>query len=567
MSRLETMRWVVIAGCAVVLLRLMDLQVVRGAHFRQLAESNRLRVIPDAGPRGLILDRRGRVLAGNRTVFRLVVVPQEVQSLPDLLSRVSALVDEPVERLTRTFALQRSLPFLPATIVFNLPKPLALRLEEQRLRLRGAFVRPETVRDYPMGRMASHLLGYLNQPLPEELPVLKRYGVRPQHLIGRAGLERLLDAYLRGKAGGRVVEVDARARQVNTLGQRRAQVGETAVLTLDASLQSLIEEAFGDQPGAAVVLRPQTGDVLALVSVPTFSPAAFVNGDTQTVAQLLTDARSPLLNRATLGRYTPGSIAKLITASAALEAGVITPATTFTCSGALTIGDRTFHCWNRDGHGALSLGEALRDSCNVYFMQVARRLGADRLEAGMAQIGWGRPTGWVLDEATGRLPGRRLTEGELAILGIGQGEVEVTALQAAVMVSAFANGGWIVKPWVVKAVGTRDAGSGKVTMRRLGWSDATLQAVRGGMHAVVASPQGTGHRAWTERVSVAGKTGTAQTHVAGRPHGWFVGFCPAGAAEPRVAMAIVVEHGGSGGDLPAEIARTICEYAAVMEPF
>jgi len=563
MSRLEALRWLIIAGCAVILLRLVDLQVVHGARFRQLAESNRLRVIPDAGPRGLILDRHGRILAGNHTVFRLAIVPQDVPSLPELLGQLAALVDQPVERLKRTFALQRSVPFLPATILFDLPKPLALRLEEQRLRLRGALVRPETVRQYPLGSSASHLLGYLGQPRPEELPVLKRYGVRPRHLIGRTGLERLLDAYLRGQAGGEVVEVDARARQVQTLGHRRARGGESIVVTLDASLQSLIEEAFGEHAGAATVLRPESGEVLALVSVPMFSPAAFIEGDAATVTQLLNDARSPLLNRAALGRYTPGSIAKLITASAALEAGVITPATTLTCPGALRIGDRTFHCWNRDGHGALTLVEAIRDSCNVYFMQVARRLGAERLEAEMAAVGWGRPTGWVLPEAAGRLPARRLTEGELAILGIGQGEVEVTTLQAAVMVSAFANGGWLVRPWAVKQIGQRS--TSKVTMRRVGWSATTLEVVGRGMREVVAHPYGTGHRAWTEHISVMGKTGTAQTHLEGRPHGWFVGLCPADAGRPRVAMAIVAEHGGSGGDLPADIARTICEYVAVMQ--
>lgn len=561
MTRLAALWLAVTISSALVVVRLVDLQVIRGAHFLTLAEHNRLRVVAEEAPRGLILDRRGNVLASNHTVFHATVVPQDVEQLDTILARVQQVTGVPMERLKRAWRLHHSLPFVPATIAAYLPKAKALQLEEDRFDLPGLLVRAETIRDYPQERLAAHLLGYLGQPTAEELPALKQYGVQPEHLIGQIGLERSLEAYLRGESGGEVVEVDHRTRAMRTVGHRQPQSGEPVKLTLDSPLQSLIERAFGDQPGAAVVLDPQTGEVLAMVSVPAFSPAAFVSGPAEEVSRYLNDPGAPLMNRATMGTYTPGSIAKLITASAALEHGLITPSHTIVCTGSVRIGDRTFHCWNRDGHGALTLPDAIAVSCNVYFMTLARQLGAHRLIAAMSMMGWGKPTGWPLEEHAGHLPKRQLTEGEVGMLGIGQGELLITPLQAAVMVSAIANGGWLVTPWVVKGIGKRH--TAKTSVQRLGWSAETLKAVRTGMRQAVDQPLGTASRARTPSITVAGKTGTAQTQLEGRPHGWFIGFCP--ADEPRVAMAIVVEHGGSGGDLPAEIGRTVCEYIGASE--
>jgi len=198
----------------------------------------------------------------------------------------------------------------------------------------------------------------------------------------------------------------------------------------------------------------------------------------------------------------------------------------------------------------------------VFFMQVARRLGAERLRAAQAQMGFSRRTGWPLEEQAGHLPQRRLSEGEVALLGMGQGEILVTPLQVAVMASAIANGGWLVEPWVVRTIADRPV-SHRPPRHRLGWSAQTLAAIRTGMQAVVGDPSGTGHRAWSPTVSIAGKTGTAQTHLPGRTHGWFVGFCP--VEQPRAALAIVAEYGGSGGELPAEIAKSICEYVSLPD--
>ncbi len=307
-------------------------------------------------------------------------------------------------------------------------------------------------------------------------------------------------------------------------------------------------------------MNPQTGDVLAMVSVPTFVPEAFTTSDASAIRTFLGDPKSPLMNRATMGVYPPGSIAKLVTAAAALENNVITPTTTITCPGSVTIGDRTFHCWNRDGHGPMMLREALMQSCNVYFMQVSRKLGGTRLRAAMEQAGFSHRTGWLLEERNGNLPRRRMTEGETALLSIGQGELLVTVLQSAVMVSLFANGGWVVEPRIITSAPGHPEGQ-RIVRRRVEWSAETIEAVRAGMRAVVEDPDGTGRRAKSPIITMAGKTGTAQTHILGQTHGWIVGYCP--IDKPQVALAILAEFGGSGGDFPAEIAKTICEYVAV----
>ena len=554
--RVHGLRVGLLIGFAVLVLRCIHLQLLQGSAYRDLADQNRLRLIPDPAPRGLIVDREGRVLAGNETVFRVALVPQDVEDLAGVLARVANVVGRPEAELSRTFHRDESRAFLPVTIVSRVPKEVAIRLEEERRRWPGLLVRAEPVRSYPLQTTAAHLVGYLSQPTAEELPLLKPYGVRPKELVGRMGVERLLDHALRGRSGGLLVEVNHRGQQVGVLNRRSPVAGARVVLTIDADLQSRIEGFFGNRPGAAVVLDPATGEVLAMASLPTFSPGVFVTSDTAEVERLLNASSSPLMNRAAVGVYQPGSILKLVTASAALEHKVITPSTVIHCPGSLQIGDRTIHCWYRDGHGPMTLNEALLQSCNVYFMHLGRRLGAQRLRTAMEQMGFSHRTGWPLEEQAGHLPQRRLTEGEVALLAMGQGEVLITVLQAAMMACSLANAGWAAEPWVVASIAERPVAR-PTSIRRLPWSTATIQIVRKGMESVVSHPAGTGHRAFSERVTIAGKTGSAQTGVAGETHAWFVGFCP--IEHPRAAFAIIAERGGSGGDWPAELAKAICE--------
>ncbi len=238
MNRLVRLQIAMLVAFGLLVLRLVDLQIIRGARYRELAEKNRLRLVPEQAPRGLIVDRQGRVLATNQTVFRVAVVPQELKDLPSVLAHVSNLLHRPVEQLQRQYQQQRSLTFVPATIVSRIPKEVAIRMEEERWRLPGLFVKAEAIRHYPLGSTGAHLLGYLSQPTAEELPLLKQYGVRPKNLVGRMGLERLLDHDLRGHFGGVMVEVNHRGRQVRVLGRRPPEAGAKVVLTIDAQLQS-----------------------------------------------------------------------------------------------------------------------------------------------------------------------------------------------------------------------------------------------------------------------------------------------------------------------------------------
>lgn len=568
MGRILILRRGFLVGLAALVIRLAWLQLVHGGAFRQLAERNRLRLVPEPAPRGLVLDREGRRLAANQIIYRASAIPQELPATTPSVSvsglngrqvvfaQLSGVVGVPAKDLEKRFNASRSLPFLPAALIKQVPKMTALRIEEERLRLPGIMVEAIVSRHYPLGTTAAHLVGYLSQPTADVLPALKPYGVTPKDLVGRAGLEQEFDAVLRGRPGGAMVEVDHRSRQTRIMGYRQPQAGQPLTLTVDARLQALIEQRFGSQPGAAVVLNPRTGEVLAMVSVPTFEPEAFASQDQVSIRRVLADPRAPLMNRATHGAYIPGSIVKPITTMTALTYGVITPETTISCPGRLVIGDRTFHCWNPDGHGPLNLQQALTQSCNVYFMTVGRRLGLARQREGLARAGLGRQTGWPRDEETGHLPTRTtLTEGEVALLAMGQGEILVTPLQAAVMVSAIANGGFLASPWVIRSVGDRVVGHPHLVP--VGWSSGHVAVVREGMVGVVNDPRGTGINAKSSRIRIAGKTGTAQTHVPGQPHGWFIGFCP--VEEPVAAMAIVAEHGGSGGELPARIGKAICE--------
>lgn len=562
-ARLRLIHRLLLVGLGALTLRLGVLQLLQGRAYRQLAEQNRLRVVPQAAPRGLIVDRLGRRLVTNQIAFRVAVVPQDTKETPQLFARLSQLTGRSTQQLQRAFAQSRSLPFLPAAVVSYTTKPVALCVEEERASLPGVLVETVMTRHYPLGTVAAPLLGYVSQPTEEAFPLLKPYGVRPQDLVGRAGLEWALDAYLRGRPGGSVIEVDHRARQRRVVGARAVVPGDSVVLTIDARLQALIEEQFGAQSGACVVLRPQTGEVLAMASLPTFAPEAFAAQDQDALRAILNDPSSPLLNRAVNGAYLPGSIVKPLLALTALEARLLDPAAPVTCHGYLTIGDRRFHCWNRDGHGPLTLREGLMQSCNVYFMRLGLRLGFPRLRAAYAHIGFGARTGWLLDEHPGHLPSAwRVGDGDLALLSIGQGELLITPLQAAVMASALANHGSLVQPWVVFAVGGH-----RVPPRPphpLGWSARNVSVVLAAMEAVIREPHATGHRASSDLVRIAGKTGTAQTHLPGRTHGWFIGFCPADA--PLVAMAIVAEYGGTGGELPASIGKIICEYIVSSPP-
>ena len=569
MNRSLHVERVLMGAFALVALNLGRLQLVQGPMYQRLAEQNHLRLLPSSAPRGRILDRTGLALAETRAALNVVIVPQETAQLPPTFSLLARLLNRPAERLAQAYRTGKTLPFAPVVVAADIPRETALIIEERRHQLPGVFIQPQALRAYPEGVAAAHVVGYIGDIDADELASMEEYGYRLRDRVGKTGIERRFDAYLRGEPGGTMVEVDHRGRFVRMRGVREAAPGRDVQLTISAWLQRQASQLLGDARGACVALDPRNGEVLALVSSPGFDPNIFLQSDSEAKRDILTASSSPMVQRASGAAFTPGSIFKIVTATAALESHRATPLSTVLCRGALTLGTQAMKCWKQDGHGSMDLRLGLAHSCNVYFGQLGLWAGPEALHAWALQYGLGRPTEIELPgEAAGSVPspswwgGRHWYAGDTAHLAIGQGGLLVTPLQAAVMMAAVGNGGWVVRPHVVRAIGgVAIAGA---SAHHLAANPETLAAINAGLRAVVETPDGTGRRVYSSRIRIAGKTGTAQTQIAGSPHGWFVGYAP--VEDPQLVIVVLLEHGGSGGDRPSEIARQLFEaWAATRD--
>ncbi|MDP2912237.1 MAG: penicillin-binding transpeptidase domain-containing protein, partial [Candidatus Omnitrophota bacterium] len=363
------------------------------------------------------------------------------------------------------------------------------------------------------------------------------------------------------KNGGMQIRVDNRGRQVKVMSYRKPKSGRDVHLTLDAGLQKEVYRLFDNRPGAAIFMDPRNGEVLSLVSSPAYDP-------TGSISDAIRQEKSPLLNRAIMGVYPPGSIFKIITSMAALESKSIRPDTGFVCAGKFNIGKDEFDCWNKDGHGYVDLTKAIAWSCNIFFYHTGLLTGADKICEYANLFGLGRKTGIELfGESSGFVPSKEWKRqekketwypGDTANLSIGQGDLTVTPLQMTAMVACVANGGMLVKPHILKRAENTNVGAPLAGSLHLNISKEDLDAVRRGMARVVEDPDGTGSNAASKIVSISAKTGTAQVGQGIMPHGWFAGFAP--SENPRICFAVFLENGGSGGDAPAEIAKLALEY-------
>lgn len=541
------------------------MQVIQADYYGTQSAKNRIRLIELPAPRGVITDRHGEVLAEDRPVYDLVLVPQEVEDRERLFDVVSRELKISVNELRKNYRRGYRAPFAPVLLVSNLSKEQAIGFEERAFRLPGLFVSIRPARLYHSGESTAHLIGYLGEIDLEGLRRLKPYGYKMRDLVGKSGVEQTFDLELRGENGGTQIEVDHRGRMIRVLGHRAPIQGEELQLTLDASLQRKAASLLSGRRGAIVVIDPSTGDILAMVSHPGFDPNAFGDGGRQgEVKQWLGRTDSPFLNRA-LGAYTPGSIFKIITASAALEKGGITPQTSFDCKGVFKIGNSSFGCWEEEGHGSQNLTQALAHSCNVYFYRLGLHLGAEPLIHEAERWGIGRETQTFLSGgAPGLLPnprwkkrisGQPWYDGDTLNLAIGQGYLLMSPLQAAGMIAVVANGGKLAGPHWVKRIGsqTKDPPAGQ----SIGVSQKSLEEIIKGLRDVVSDPTGTGQLAFSNQVSIAGKTGTAEIPQE-ISHAWFVGFAP--VKNPKMAFAIFIEHGGSGGYAAAPVAKELVEH-------
>jgi penicillin-binding protein 2 len=561
----------IVLGFVSLALRLWYLQVAMGEQLLAQSESNRKRFIRLFAPRGMIVDRAGRTLAMNRPEFVVSVIPAEVGQDDSVLRRLSQILEMPLEDILQVVgnARQRAQRVYPVLLATGVSLDVLTRIEENRVWLPGVSVDPQPVRWYPEGKLASHLLGMLGEVDAKELEVLREAGVSAGEYVGKMGVEKSQEVWLHGRAGGKWVEVDARGRQRREIEEVPPQQGATVVLTIDKTLQRAAEEAFGNRVGAAVAVDPRTGEVLLLASFPRFDPNVFAGGVKPNVwREIATNPRHPLQNRAINSRYPPGSTYKIVTAAAGLHSGVISPYTTFYCPGALQLGQWRFRCHRR--HNATGFIKAIAASCDVYFYQTGLRMGISKLAEMSHAFALGELTGIDLaGESKGNIPTpqwkrKRYKEGwydgDTVNASIGQGFIQTTPLQMALVAAAVANRGTVMKPFVVKRVLRPDGtaiDTPPTVLKQIPLTPDQWRWIEEGMRAAVAGRGGTAHAANLPGVAVAGKTGTAEDPPRREPHAWFICYAP--MDNPRIALAVVVEQGGSGGAVAAPIARHILE--------
>jgi penicillin-binding protein 2 len=592
-----------IAGAAallafgVLLARFVYLQVLQHDYYQTKAEDNRISIVPVAPNRGLIVDRNGVVLAGNDSGYTLEIAPDKTPDLERTIDQLSELVEiQPKDRsrFDRLLAETRSAESLP--IRTRLSDAEVARVAANRYRFQGVEIKARLFRDYPLGRTASHVLGYTGRITERDQDRLQALGLEANYrgtdVIGKSGIEASYQEDLHGSAGFEQVEIDAAGRAIRTLTRTPSQPGNDVALTLDTGLQQVAEAAFGDRRGALVALEPATGAVLALVSRPGFDPNLFVDGiDPQSWDALNNSPDHPLNNRAIAGLYPPGSTLKPYLALAALELGKRTPKSSIVDPGYFLFGGRRFRDDKEGGHGVVDLYKSLVESCDTYYYMVANDLGIDAIAQFLAPFGFGSRTGIDLDgEAAGVLPSPEWKEkrfkspeqkkwypGETISIGIGQGYNAYTPIQLALAVATLANGGVMYRPRLVDHIDNPRTGERRYEepqlVRRIELHDANLAFIKRAMEGVNRDPEGTGARAFAgAQYTSAGKTGTAQVvaikqnekyeekNVAERlrDHSLYVVFAP--VESPKIALAVVVENGGFGARAAAPIARAVLDY-------
>ncbi len=566
-----------------------SVQIAEGSFYRELADNNRLRKLTIEAPRGLILDRYARPLVENTPSYSLLLDRSLTEDLSASIEFAAGILDRPLPKLTAILEEHRRTPvFQPLRLAEGLTLTQLARFEVEHLEHPEFEIEVEHLRLYRQAHQTAHLLGYLGEVTHADL-ARPDSPYRPADLIGKKGLEGLYERYLRGDTGERVVVVDSRGQLIEEFDREPAQSGQDLQLTLDLQLQQAAADLLEGRVGAIVALDPRQGEVLALVSAPSFDPNHFARRLRRDEWRtLLEHPNHPLQNRALQNTYPPGSVFKIVMALAGLDRGLIDPvATTAYCRGYSTIYNNRYRCWKASGHGTVNLRGALKGSCNVYFHQLGQKLGIDQIAAYSRMLGLGSRTGIDLHgEKAGLVPdshwslearGAPWYPGETISVATGQGPILVSPLQLAVMMAAVANGGYLVRPHMVRmdsvagraAGATNGAGPAAGATDRLPLSAEHLALVSAALHSVVNESGGTGNAAAISGLDIAGKTGTAQVIAQerrvdneslapeNRDHAWFASFAPSG--DPRLVVVVFVENGGAGSRAAAPLARTLYE--------
>jgi len=586
-QRLIGMMFFVIAAFALLIVRLFYLQVIEGEELRRLSENNCIRLQSIDAPRGLIFDRTGRMLVDNRPSFDLSINLNGDKPMGPTLEKVSQYISIPKKELkAKVTRSKRTSPHKPVFLKKDIGRDALAAIEVHRFDLPGVIVNIRPVRHYINKQSASHLIGYLSEINSDELTCGKFPGCKRGDFIGKFGVEKAYEQFLRGQRGGQQVEVNAVGQVVRVLETVKARPGHNIYLTIDHVLQEKAESLLETKTGAVVAMDPGSGHILALVSSPSFDQNTFVSGmSPEKWNALKSNPFRPMRNKVVQGKYPPASTYKILTAIAGLEENVIDENTTFFCPGHYKFGNRVYLCWKKGGHGNVDVTKALAESCDVFFYQVGQKLGVDRLARYAKACGFGSPTGISLDhEAAGLIPTAKWKKhrtgipwqgGETLSVAIGQGYNLVTPLQMLIFTSALATKGLRYKPLIVKKIETAEGKIVKTSepqfVDRLPASKRTLGIITKGLWQVVNDRRGTAWSSRVEGIDISGKTGTAQIvrrksndttrdEDADLPdrfkaHAWFISYAP--SDDPKIAVSVIVEHGEHGSSTAAPIAREL----------
>lgn len=565
-NRLKILNFIILLSFIVLLSALFYFQIVNSYHYRSLSLKNTLRIIPLKASRGAIYSRKGEVLAWDEISFDLVAIPQEISDIGSTIKKLSSITGAREEELESNYRKNSRLPFVPANILANLSPEKAFMIEEKLIGIPGVMIRVTPIRTYPNHKVASHILGYLGKIADSELQNLKDYGYSIQDLVGRSGIEKYYDAYLKGEDGGIQVEVDSRSREVSRIGYKEPKKGKDLTLTIDLGLQHFISMLFGDKKGACIVMQAKTGSILALVSNPEFDPNVFISGKDKDRLKLLGDKNYPMLNRAISGVYPAGSTFKIPVACAGIAAGQVKSQTTFLCKGVFVLGNTRFRCWKESGHGHQNVIQALAHSCNVFFYSIGRAIGAEQIHRYALSFGLGDLTGIdLVEEARGVAPSPRWKksnlkvpwyEGDTVNYSIGQGYLLVTPIQMLRVITITANKGFCPQPYILEKIEGRQISSRREYQSRI--RPEAFDMIQKGLFDAVNDQEGTGQMAKPVGLHVSGKTGTAQSGPSRKSHAWFIGYLP--SHEPSISLVVFIEHGGKGGKDAASMARLIALY-------
>ena len=581
-KRFKILAGIVSAVIVFLLFRLLWMQLLQGPQYKKIAEDNRIQQVTALAPRGTIYDRKGIVLAANRPSFAVSVIPSEYINPAVSTPILAELTGMSGQELHKLLVAGSELPYSPIRIKHDIDQVLIARIEERKSDLPGVIIEAIPVRHYVYNEGFAHLLGYVGMISEEQYNKYKADGYGPSDLIGKDGLERMWEEYLRGNDGGLQIEVNALGEQVGIVGDKTAIPGNSLILTVDAKLQEFAEQKLVErigrskeqgQPaagGAVVALDVRNGKVLAIVSKPSYNPNTFAGGiNSKDWNALLKNKNNPLTNRVIQSVYPPGSVFKIVTAAAALEGNLTTAEEVFNDKGVYVLNGWNFYGWETKGLGRLKIADGLAWSSDPMFYELGHRVGVDQLASYALTFGFGKLSGIELPgEEAGIVPtkewkqthyGEEWLPGETLIAAIGQGYYNATPLQQALLLMAVANGGIVYKPLVVDKIATPDGAIVKEynpeILRTIYLRDDVWDTLHQGLVAVTS--RGTAAGAFQGlAVKVAGKTGSAETGR-GTTHSWFACYAP--ADNPEIALAVFVEEGGDGSVAAAPLARSILE--------